>query len=131
MTFSASRSACWVLVSAALIPMPIVSMGLYTVGGWWWPLPPATVWVLYVPFLVRSIVGDCRPEGIYVRFGVIWRREMRVPFSTLRTYEIWAPPLHRVFRCRTVILRFAGGSVWLPLLATETAAMIVAYVEGR
>lgn len=131
MTFSAGRTAWLVLGTAAVLPTLTAVLLLAPLGGWWWPLPPLGFFWCYVPFLVRSVYGECRAEGLYVRFGVVFRREMHVPFSTLRTYETWAPPLHTLCGCRTMVLRFAGGSVWLPFISTDTARRVAAYVEGR
>ena len=42
---------------------------------------------------------------------------------------VWMNWLHTVFRCRTVVLRFAGGCVWLPLLDEHVAARLTQRLE--
>lgn len=135
MTFTAGRGA-----RALLCTLTVLLTGgitallrlLWLPFGGWLLIPPliATgVCVGYLPRLVRSLYGAIGDEAVYVRYGVLWKRETVVPFNALRTYELWTPPLHTVFRCRTVVLRFAGGCVWLPLLDEHVAARLTQRLE--
>lgn len=137
MTFMAGRGATGVLRTAAALLLMVLPM-LLRIAGFTisLSLPLAVtaavivaVVMMYIPLWVRSFGGRMGDTAIYVRYGVLWKRETVVPFEALRTYEIWTPPLHGLFRCRTVVLRFAGGCVWLPLLDRTTAAVLTGRLE--
>ena len=87
------------------------------------------VWL--IPRFVHSVCGVFGTDSIRVSFGVLLHREVFVPLKSLRTFEIWAPPLHRLFRCRTIVLRFAGGAAVLPLLSCDTAALLTETLDRR
>ena len=101
-------------------------------GFVWCVVAVAWVWgvFVHVPRYCRAFGGEYDGQAVCWHGGVWWRRETRVPLSALRTFEVWAPPLHRLFRCRTMVLRFAGGSAWLPLLSESLAAALTAHFEG-
>lgn len=61
--------------------------------------------------------------------GVLWRRQIFVPMQALRTFETWQTPIQRLFHCRTLILRFAGGAAILPLLPDPDALMLTRMLE--
>ena len=133
MTFCAGAGAKAVL-RVILIGVTALSVFLlrWLVGAFWWCLPlPLSVFLFwwYLPHLTGSLYGKLDTERLYVRYGILWRRETVVPLSALRTFEAWTPPLHRLFHCRTVVLRFAGGSVFLPLLDEKTAQTVAARLE--
>ncbi len=103
-------------------------------SAWWAVVPlvlsvPITLW--YVPRFTRSIRGALTDEAVYAAYGIVWQRELFVPVEALRTFEIWTLPLHRLFRCRTVILRFAGGAAWLPLLEETQAYALTEWLEHK
>lgn len=133
MTFSAGVGALMVL-RTVVIAVTAVAVALlrWLTGSFWSLVPmvlavPLLVW--YLPRLSRSLYGEMDHERLYVRYGVLWRRETVVLLGALRTFEAWTPPLHRLFHCRTVVLRFAGGSVFLPLLDEKTACRLTARLE--
>lgn len=70
-------------------------------------------------------------DGMAVRatIGVIRRQEIFVPIKALRTFELCSDPVQRIFKCRTVILRFAGGAVYLPLLPETQAFQLAKDME--
>ncbi|HIW72703.1 MAG TPA: PH domain-containing protein [Firmicutes bacterium] len=94
----------WLLGLAALTGAATV------VGALWYP-----------PRYAASLRG--RFDGVAVRAekGVLWKREIYVPASALRTVESGSTPLQRKLHCRTVVLRFAGGAVLLPLVPEKEA----------
>ncbi len=133
MAFSAGVGARSVLRTIVIAVIAVVVVLLrWLTGSLWCLVPislavPLVVW--YLPRLTRSLYGEMDHERLYVRYGVLWRRESVVPLDALRTFETWTPPLHRLFHCRTVVLRFAGGSVVLPLLDEKTACRLTARLE--
>lgn len=134
MIFSAGRGAIPILrIGVCFVTAPPTAVLFFVFPhAPWWVLPPAVaapVLLYYVPRLAASLYGDMDPQRVYVRYGLIIRREMVVPLHALRTFECWTPPLHRLFRCRTVVLRFAGGCVWLPLLDAKTAERLTVRLE--
>jgi membrane protein YdbS with pleckstrin-like domain len=138
MKFGAGNGAVSVLrtVTAAVTAVPVILLIGLAMNGWtafWWigiPLSAgAAVGGWYCPRWQASVHGECCPRHIRIAYGVWLQKEVVVPVSSLRTFEIWAPPLHRIFRCRTVILRFAGGAAVLPLLDRNSAAALTAILE--
>ncbi len=139
MEFRAGKGAVWVLRVTLTVLMLILAVLLWLPSRtWdWYPawsglIPiviaiPLSVW--YLPPLTRSLHGSFDSHAVRATYGLLWRRELFVPVDALRTYEIWTPPLHRLFECRTVILRFAGGSAWLPLLDWRDAYALTVRLE--
>ncbi len=129
MTFGAGRGATAVLRSIAAIgALGVIAVLRLCVGTGWWYVLPAVLYTAawwYSARWTRSVCGTADDERITVRHGVLWVRETVVPLQALRTLETVVPPLHRAFGCRTVVLRFAGGSVWLPLLDEQTATELM------
>ena len=133
MTFGAGAGARAVLRTAviAVTAAAVVLLRWVTNSIWCWTptLVAALLIVWYLPRLTRSLYGEMDDKRIYVRYGVLWRRETVVPLSALRTFETWTPPLHQLFHCCTVVLRFAGGCALLPLLNDETANRLTVRLE--
>lgn len=133
MTFGAGAGALAVLRTAVIAVTATVVVLLRWLTDSLWCLAPTVVAVLllvwYLPRLTCSLYGEMDDKRITVRYGVLWRWEMVVPLSALRTFETWTPPLHRLFHCRTVVLRFAGGCAVLPLLDDDTANRLMARLE--
>ena len=139
MKFHAGDRAVWILHIIAAAVILLVSGTVYVLP-FFLPLDtrivafafllfavPFVLWLL--PRFTQSIRGTVTQTAVCAEYGVIWRRELFVPLHSLRNFEVWAPPLHRVFRCRTVVLRFAGGSVILPLLSKNDAELLTAQLE--
>lgn len=134
MTFGVGAGAIGLLRAAASVLTVAVVLLLRWLWGptVWVALPIAALiglWYRLLPRWVASVYGALTERGVYLRCGVWWRREITVPLDALRTFETWVPPLHALFRCRTVVLRFAGGCVWLPFLAEDTAQALTARLE--
>ena len=85
----------------------------------------------YPPRYCRSMQGVFDGEAVRAVQGVLWKKELFVPMTALRTFEISSTPLQRYFGCRTVVLRFAGGAAWLPLLAEDMAYALTRALEQR
>lgn len=83
----------------------------------------------YPPRYADVFQGSCDGTAIRAVKGVLWKRELFVPLSALRTFEMSATPVQRIFRCRSVVLRFAGGAVLLPLLPEQQAEQLAAVIE--
>ncbi len=134
MTFCAGDGAAAVLrcVVAAVLVLIVAAVRTVAGDGWWLAIPLVCFEVLwwYCARFVRSLQGTMDAVRIRVQYGVLWKRETTVPLRALRTFETFVPPLHRIFRCRTVVLRFAGGSVWLPLLCEQTAQQLARRLEA-
>ncbi len=133
MIFGAGEGARAVLRAAVIAVTAAVVVLLRWITDSLWCLTPTIVAILliiwYLPRLTRSLYGEMDDKRIYVRYGVFWRWETVVPLSALRTFETWTPPLHRLFHCRTVVLRFAGGCAVLPLLDDSTVDCLTARLE--
>lgn len=134
MTFGVGAGALGLLrtVTAMLSAGALLLIRLLLGPTPWCLVPPIfafAVWRWYLPRWVASVYGTLTEQGVYARSGVWWRREVTVPLGALRTFETWVLPLHAVFGCRTVVLRFAGGCVWLPFLAEDTARTLTARLE--
>lgn len=133
MTFGASAGARAVLRTVVIAVSAAVTVLIRRITDSLWCLTPAVVAVFllvwYLPRLTRSLYGEMDDRRITVQYGVLWQRETVVSLSSLRTFETWTPPLHRLFHCRTVVLRFAGGCAVLPLLDNDTAKHLTARLE--
>ena len=73
--------------------------------------------------------GDYDGHAIRAVKGVLWKKELFIPMTALRTFEFWDTPLQRFFRCRTLVIRFAGGSALLPLMDAGEAAALSEQLE--
>lgn len=139
MTFCAGRGAVRVLRTAVVVGSIVITVLLWLPSRWWlwWPwwvcVAPLPILglltVRYIPRLVSSFHGVFDAHAVRARYGLLWRRDVFVPLDSLRTYEVWTPPLHRLFGCRTVVLRFAGGAAWLPLLDSADAYHLTTRLE--
>lgn len=133
MTFVAGTGAKAVLRTVLLAVAIVTTLLVRWLAGWAWCAVPiiiaAPLFTGYIPRLTASLYGKMDGMRLYVRYGILWRRETVVPLSALRTFEAWTPPLHRLFKCRTVVLRFAGGCVFLPLLDEKTASRLTEQLE--
>lgn len=133
MTFCAGTGAQAILRTAVIAVTAVAVVLLRWLIGSLWCLVPMVVAVFllvwYLPKLTRSLYGEMEDNRIYVRYGVLWRWETVVSISALRTFETWSSPLQRLFHCRTVVLRFAGGCTLLPLLDADTADRLTAKLE--
>lgn len=91
----------------------------------------ATLWgvLWYAPRYTGNLQGSCNSEAVRAFKGVLWKQELYIPISSLRTVESWATPLQRLFRCRCIVLRFAGGAAVLPLLPEEEAHLLARILE--
>ena len=138
MTFTAGRGAIGVLRAAwsiiLLLPAGALVVLCRCAAAWrmGWLLLVAVwgagMWY-YLPRLCRSLQGVFGKQAVHFCVGVWWKREVFVPLDALRNFEVWAPPLHRLFHCRTVVLRFAGGSAWLPLLGETVVHDLTAFLK--
>lgn len=97
----------------------LVGVALAMTFGWW-----------YTVRWSRSLLGSVDKCTVYVRYGVWRQREALIPLSALRAVEIWTLPLHRVFRLRTVVLRFAGGAMRIPFLSVADARRLCDFLES-
>ncbi len=138
MKFCAGRGAAPLLRTASSIaagvPVAMLTgLGYYLKISLWWTVLPLLLWAVaigwYVPRFCATIQGAFCRGNVRIVYGLLLRREAFVPLSSLRTFELWAPPLHRLFRCRTVVLRFAGGATVLPLLSCEAAERLTVMLE--
>lgn len=133
MTFSAGNGARAVLrIELVFLTVATVLLLRWITRSLWCLVPiglAAPLFVWYLPRLTDSLHGRTDRGRLYVRYGVLWHWETVVPLGALRTFEMWTPPLHRLFHCRTMILRFAGGSVFVPLLDEKTACQLARYLE--
>ncbi|MDD2362793.1 MAG: PH domain-containing protein [Oscillospiraceae bacterium] len=102
----------WLLIISAAVGAATVFVALR--------YPPKYASVMKVDF-----------DGIAVKAvtGVFIKKQLFVPMTALRTFELCSTPVQRFFGCRTVILRFAGGAVFLPLLPVKQAEELVAALE--
>lgn len=135
MTFTAGKGAIAVLLTAWWMGSATAAWLLWWgFGRGWWLLPCLLVLLIgtvYLPIWIRSVYGELDDRRLFLRVGVVWRREMTVPRVAFRTVECLVPPLHRLFGCCTMVLRFAGGSVWVPLLDADTVDRLTTQLEGR
>ena len=133
MTFGAGTGAPSILRTAVIVVTVAAVVLLRCLTDSLWCLAPTVfavfLLVWYLPRLTRSLYGEMNDTRIYVRYGVLWRWETVVSISALRTFETWSSPLQRLFHCRTVVLRFAGGCTLLPLIEAETADRLTAKLE--
>ncbi len=133
MTFGVGAGARAVLRTALAAVTAVAVLLLRWATESLWSLTPTVVAVFllvwYVPRVTNSFYGEMDDTRIYVRYGVLWRWETVVPLSALRTFETWASPLDRLFHCRTMVLRFAGGCTVLPLLDAKITNRLTARLE--
>ncbi|HPU58802.1 MAG TPA: PH domain-containing protein [Candidatus Avimonas sp.] len=87
----------------------------------------AAIW--YPPEYARHFKGSFDGYAIRATTGVFIKKELFVPVKALRTFDLCSTPVQRLFGCRTVILRFAGGAALLPLLPAGQAEKLVSELE--
>ncbi|HBT65700.1 MAG TPA: hypothetical protein DEB10_13670, partial [Ruminococcaceae bacterium] len=73
--------------------------------------------------------GSFDGKAVRATTGVFTKKRIFVPVNALRTYELCSTPLQRLFGCRTMILRFAGGAAYLHHLPKDQAEMLTAALE--
>lgn len=139
MSFSRAMTAGWVLRSIfTLVTVMVCAISHIVLSrfGWWsialllfWVTLWAVLCFAYTPAFCRRFCGEFDGNAVRTHSGVLIRRQTVVPLSSLRTFEVWAPPIHRFFGCRTVILRFAGGCAWLLLISEKTARRLTRVLE--
>lgn len=88
----------------------------------------AALW--YPPRYAAALRGSFDGVAVRVTTGVFRQREIFVPVDALRTFEVGSTPIQRLFGCRTVILRFAGGAAVLPLLPAPQAESLIQALES-
>lgn len=106
------------LISPWLLPLAAVC-GIATVA--------AAIW--YPPRYIKLFSGSFDGNAIRATSGVIIKKELFVPVKALRTFDLCSTPVQRFFGCRTIVLRYAGGSAFLPLLPVQQAEKLVAELE--
>ena len=138
MEFRAADGAVWLLRTALLIGAAVAAVLLWLPSLLWAGWPKVSVVIpfvfllpcwWYAARLIASVYGNVTARAVHLRYGVLWIREIFVPMEALRTFEVWTPPLHRIFRCRTVVLRFAGGAALVPLLGIQAATQFTQVLE--
>ena len=77
-----------------------------------------------------SIRGCFDAGSIRAVHGVLWKKEIVVPVSSLRTAEYRQTPLQRRYKSCTVILRFAGGGAAFPLLPQNQGMELIKIAES-
>ena len=140
MSFGAEKRAArllalWIGIGGVVAHFVIgyLAWWLWTPLAWLFlPLYPCLYWAVWV-YPVRWAAGyggELDASQLYIHRGVLWRREWLLPLSALRSVEWWEPPLHRLFGCRTLLLRHTGGTVLLPLLPRGQAAALWKRLEA-
>lgn len=86
---------------------------------WWW----------YPARYAKTLQGQIDHKALHIVSGVWFRRETYVPNEAIRAFECWTLPFQRLWRCRTVVLRVAGGTVFLLLLPEQQATDLLAWLE--
>ena len=129
------------IVAAATGAAGLIAAGILgALAGFLWlpllwlqlPLWLAGLWgvCVYPTLWAQRSGGELQNGQLYIRRGVCWRREWRIPLSALRGLEWWESPLHRFADCRTLILHYTGGRVFLPLLPREQAMVLWEQLEA-
>lgn len=103
----------WLLILAALTGAATVAAAL------WYP-----------PRYAACLQGSFDGTAVRAVKGVLFKRELYVPASALRTVESGSTPLQRRLHCRTMVLRFAGGAVLIPLLPEDEAERLSKALEA-
>mgnify|MGYP000870013180 CR=1 FL=1 len=101
----------WLLILSALT-------GMATVFAAWYPRR-----------YVDVMHGDFDGVAVKAVTGVFQRKQLFVPMTALRTFELRSTPVQRLFGCSTVILRFAGGAAFLNLIPAKQAEELIAVLE--
>jgi membrane protein YdbS with pleckstrin-like domain len=106
------------LTTPRLLPLAFV-FGAATVAAAFW-YPPRYVGRFRVSFDGRAVK---------VVSGVFVKKELFLPADAIRAFEVCSTPAQRLFGCRTIAIRFAGGAAFLPLLSKEQAEQLAAALE--
>ena len=77
--------------------------------------------VRYPLRFAAALQGTFDGQILQAHSGVLLARTIYIARRSLRNFELLAPPLHRHYGCRTLLLRFAGGTVILPCLPAQQA----------
>lgn len=107
------------LITPLFIPLSVISGIITVIAAVWYP-------TRYAELLHGSFDGS----AIRATTGVFIKKQLFVPIKALRTFELCSTPVQRLFGCRTVILRFAGGAAFLPLLPADQAEKLVSELES-
>ena len=99
----------------ALLPLILRLFGL-PVPWWLVILPPVLVLGLALPILrmlrrqVRALGYREREEDLLVRSGVLWRKQLVIPYGRMQYVEVISGPLERRYGLCKLTLNTAAGS---------------------
>lgn len=110
------------LIAGLFTPWLLVLCGLtalLTVFLFWW----------FPGRYADSVHGSFDGTAVRATKGVLWRRQVFIPMNALRTFELLDTPVQRHFGCRTMLIRFAGGTAVLLLLSWRDAERLEKLLE--
>ena len=117
--------AATAMVSAlAGLLVPALLNGVVVIGA---VTVAAALW--YPSRYVSRLRGSYDGQSVRATTGVFGQKQLFVPMESLRTFEVFSTPVQRLFGCRTLILRFAGGAAIIPLLPADQAEALAAALE--
>lgn len=116
----------WISAAGIIAEMLISALaGLITrwffVGSWVVGAVTVFAAIWYPPRYASALKVSFDGIAIRASIGVFRKQEIFVPIKALKTFELCSTPVQRLFKCGTVILRFAGGAAYLPLLPAAQA----------
>ena len=119
------QSSCYLLV--ALLPLILRLFGLLV--PWWLVIvPPVLVCGIALLVLrilrrqVRALGYQERAEDLMVRSGVLWRKQLVIPYGRMQYVEVTSGPVERRYGLCKLTLNTAAGAATavIPGLRAET-----------
>ena len=118
-----------VLVSVAYFTKGTSYLYHYMAAGVWLVLMGFSTWLIRADYQIKGFA--LRAQDILFRRGVIFRREVSIPFNRVQHCEIKQGPIERMFNLKTLEIFTAGGQasdLSIPGLLPDEAQQIKDFV---
>jgi membrane protein YdbS with pleckstrin-like domain len=107
----------WIITWVVALVLGTISLGLLaitvtlwiveiTIAGWIVIMIPVIIWI---PAAFRVLEYSIDDEGVKMRGGVVWKKQVTVPYSKITNLDITQGPLQRYYRIGTIHVQTAGA----------------------
>jgi membrane protein YdbS with pleckstrin-like domain len=91
----------------------------------------AVLLLVYCPFRWKRLRYTINSDCLLIQSGVLFKNQKQIPFSGIRYVTVFAGPLERVFRIRTVAVHVTGGMMMLEGIQKNTALQLQTHLLSR
>lgn len=108
----------WIITWIVVLVLGIISLGLLaitvrlwiveiTIAGWIIIMIPVIIWI---PAAFKVLQYSIDDEGVKMRGGVVWKKQVTVPYSKITNVDITQGPLQRHYKIGTIHVQTAGAA---------------------